>query len=92
MTGADTTRLAIAAGAAVRRLRRGDAVVGAFRADLIALLTGMVVVGAGRTASPAIATNPAELVDLVIDLCRASGMSGLDMAAHFNAAVERRPR
>lgn len=89
MPGADTVKLAIAAGTVLRRIRRGDAVVGALRAELEALLAGMVAVGAGRPSSVPIATDPCELIDTMVVLCRAAGMSGLDMAAHFNAAVER---
>lgn len=92
MSGADTIKLAIAAGAAVRRLRRGDAVVGAFRGELVALLVAVVAVAAGRPAAQPIQQDPNELIDLVVDLCRSAGMSGTDLAVRFNAAVERRPR
>lgn len=89
MSSTDTVRLAIAAAAAARRLRRGDAVVGVFRADLTSLLVAMIAAGAGR---PAVVANvdPAELINLTVGLCRAAGMSGADMAARFNDAVERR--
>jgi hypothetical protein len=84
----DTVKLAIAAAAAVRRLRRGEAVVGTFRGELVGLLLGIVTVGAGRPAVGA--TDPGELIRLLVSLCRAAGMSGPEMVSRFNDAVERR--
>ncbi|AWB06795.1 hypothetical protein A6A40_17220 (plasmid) [Azospirillum humicireducens] len=91
MRAADTVNLAVAAAATIRRLRRGEAVVGAFRAELVALLMGMVAVAAGRPAAQSEA-DAGEVIDLMVSLCRSAGMSGLDMAARFNEAVERRAR
>ncbi len=85
----EAIKLAIAAGAALRRLRRGEAVVGAFRADLMAVLLAVVTVTAGRSQPPRQNDDPGTLIDAAVTLCRASGMSGRAMAERFNDAIEK---
>lgn len=92
MTAAPTAALAIAAGAALRRLRRGDAAVGTFRAELVGVLSGVVTSAGNRPQPLRLDTDPCALIDLAVELCRDAGVSGLDMAARFNDAVERRRR
>ncbi|SMH62554.1 hypothetical protein [Azospirillum agricola] len=89
MPDAAAVKLAIAAGAALHRLRRGNAVVGDFRAELEGLLAGVVAIGAGRPQSVRLDTDPYALIDALVVLCRSAGMSGPDMAARFNDAIER---
>lgn len=70
----DGAKLAIAAGALAVRLRRGEAVIGT----------------AGNPAPGRADADPGVLIDLLVVLCRSAGMSGPEMAARFNEAVERR--
>ncbi len=88
----DNVKLAIAAGAALRRLRRGDAAVGAFRAELVGVLLAVVTRAGNRPQPLRFDTDPCELIDLAVELCRDAGVSGHDLAARFNDAVERRRR
>lgn len=81
-------RLGIAASALALRLRRDEPVIGDLRRDLITLLGDVLTTSAGRP-QVRLASDPIAAVELMVLLCRQAGMSGYDLAAAFNDAVER---
>lgn len=81
-------RLGIAASALALRLRRDEPVVGDLRRDLIVLLGDVLATSAGRP-QVRLSSDPLAAIELMVSLCRQAGMSGYDLAAAFNDAVER---
>lgn len=82
------TRLGIAAAAILLRLRRGAPVTGELRSELATLLADVLAACAGRPQAR-VSADPAAAVELLVRLARDAGMSGIDLAAAFNDAVER---
>lgn len=81
-------RLGIAAAALATRLLRGDAVNGDLRSELVTLLGDVIATCAGRPQAR-LSADPAAAIELLVRLARGAGMSGVDLAATFNDAIER---
>jgi hypothetical protein len=89
MTASSQTALGVEVGAALRRLRDGRALNADGRARLVDLLGRVLVELSGRPAPRRVAEDPVAVVEAAVMVARDSGLTGMELVAAFNQAVER---
>lgn len=84
--------LALALGTAALRMKRGVALDAEARRQLMELLLrGAMALHGGHQLPSRLDADPHAVIAVAVEIAREAGLTGMDLAAAFNDAIERSP-